>query len=123
MGKKFIIALDKSNTVKNKAMVEYLKERKFKYWHWLSNLWLVTTRDETVTAAIIRNEVRQVYEKEHMLVIEISNSGDTWAGFGPNSEKRNMFKWLRITWNKALDDEKPTPNKGDSDMDDESESP
>ncbi|WP_210446473.1 hypothetical protein [Pantoea ananatis] len=122
MGKKFIIAVDKSTSIKNKALIEYLKQRKFAYWHWLSNLWLVTTSDETITAPIIRAEVREIFTKEHMLVIEMSKAGDTWAGFGPNSEKRSMFKWLKNTWNKALEDDKPIQNGQDSDMDEESES-
>jgi hypothetical protein len=23
---------------------------------------------------------------------------DTWAGFGPHSDKRNMFNWLNEKW-------------------------
>ena len=103
--KKFIVALDKSSKEQNQIFVQFCKEKKVGYWHWLSNLWLITTTSEEFSAKWLRSKLREIYPNIHLMVFEISKEGDTWAGFGPNSEDRNMFNWLKTTWNNALTDD------------------
>lgn len=120
MTKRFIIALDKSTKAQNKELVSYFKQKKFAYWHWISNLWLITTDNEEVTPTSLRTAFREIMPNEYMMIFEVNNSGNKWAGFGPSGEKKNMFRWLKNTWDKVGSNDKPL--REDSDMDSEEES-
>ena len=100
MRKRFIIGLDSTTKEQNEAFLEFVKEHGVGWWHWLGNFWLLADSGGRFSADDVRNKLKETHPGVHTLVIELSEHGDTWAGYGPKSENRNMFKWLRETWSK-----------------------
>jgi hypothetical protein len=97
--KRFVIAVDSSTKDQNVAFREHLKARTpGLWWHWLSNLWLIVDTDGKYTASELVDVVQEFYPATNTLVIELPANGDTWSGFGPNVEGKNMFGWLEKKW-------------------------
>jgi hypothetical protein len=48
------------------------------WWHWIGNLWLMTTRNEDLSAKEIRNQIRELSRDARAVVLETSESID-WA--------------------------------------------
>ena len=101
MSKRYIIALDTSSKEKDDLLLNALNELKLLWWHWLNNVWLIKDTNEQYDCGKLRDILNKTHPNINCLVIELNNNGDTWAGFGPSSEKRNMFNWIRNTWNKS----------------------
>jgi hypothetical protein len=70
------------------------------WWHWLSNTWLISDANGNLKASFLRDNVVEIFNKEHAFVIEIRKNDDTWSGFGPNTEEKDMFKWINENWKK-----------------------
>lgn len=100
MKKRFVVAVDSATKEQNDTFREFLKSRGLGWWHWLTNLWLVADGAGRLTAQEIRDVLRQHYPSVHTLVLELREDDDTWSGFGPSSETKNMFKWLRQNWSR-----------------------
>jgi hypothetical protein len=100
MKKRFVIAVNSANAAQQEALVQFFKDQKVGWWHWLSNLWLVTDSRGQLSAASIRGTLKQILPGVHTVVLELNDEGDTWAGFGPNTENKSMFKWLKDHWKK-----------------------
>lgn len=97
MNKRFIILIDNTDSDKDDKFIEFVKEEKLGWWHYLNNSWLIKTSKE-IRAKDLRDKVREIYN-ENCLVIEIREDGaDTWSGFGPKGENRNMFTWIHKNW-------------------------
>lgn len=101
MKKRFIICIDKSTKEQDLFFIEYLKTNKVAWWHWLSNTWLVSNTSGQLTASGLRDKLKEIFTGEHTLVFEITATNDTWAGFGPQSDSKNMFAWLKTNWQKS----------------------
>ncbi len=71
------------------------------WWHWTPNAWLATDNTGVLTAVTIRDGLKEVLPSVYTLVLEFSDTGDTWAGFGPNMPQKNMFDWVRRNWEKS----------------------
>ena len=98
MSKRYIVAVDSSTKEQNDAFLEFIKVHKLSWWHWLENFWLIIDSREELTVKGIRDELNKMYPRIHNLVIELSEDAKKWAGYGPSSEERTMFKWLKETW-------------------------
>jgi len=98
MKKRFIICIDNSTEEDKSKFIEYLKSSSFAWWHYLSDTWLLSDTSGKYTAATIRDKVREFFPTDYLMVFELSENGDTWSGFGPNTEERNMFAWIRKNW-------------------------
>lgn len=98
MKKRYIVCLGNSIKVQDEAFIAYIKEYGLGWWHWLSNVWLIVDSNGKLSAREIRDKLRLIYPGEHTIVLELSENGDTWSGFGPKSEERNMFEWLKTNW-------------------------
>lgn len=100
MKKRFIVMLQDSTKESSDAFLGKIKEWNISWWHWLPTSWLLSDQTGKLSADIIRDTVNEVFGC-HNMVIEIRDDGtDTWAGFGPKGEKRNMFNWMQETWTK-----------------------
>jgi hypothetical protein len=99
MKKRFIVGIDSLTPEQDKEFVEYLQNQKCGWWHWITNLWLVSNRAGHLSAKEIRDEVIRLAPNARALVVEINEPG-TWSGKGPNSKDLNMFEWLKETWEK-----------------------
>lgn len=100
MSKRFIVAIDRSNQEQNKAFLDYIQSQNLGWWHWIENFWLLVDTNNKLTAAAIRDKLDELYPSITNMVIELSASWDTWAGFGPSTKERDMFQWLKDTWTK-----------------------
>lgn len=98
MKKRFVVALDSAIKEQDEAFKEYVRSRGLGWWHWLTNLWLLTDASGQLTASEIRDVLTEIYPRVHALVLELRGDDDTWSGIGPKTEKRNMFKWLHKNW-------------------------
>ena len=65
------------------------------YWHWISNVWLLSTSKDGVTTESIRDEVKDLVNRGTILVINASDS-QGWSGFG----QKKKFEWMHSTWSK-----------------------
>ena len=100
MKKRFVVAVDSATKEYNDAFRDYLKSQGLGWWHWLTNVWLLSDSAGCLAAQDIRDALRDYYPGVHTLVIELGETGDTWSGFGPKSDNKNMFKWLYENWTK-----------------------
>ena len=92
--------IDNSTTEQEEEFITYIKDNGFGWWHYINNSWLLSTNKD-FTAKELRDAVKGIFINENNLVIELKGeTDDTWSGFGPKSEKRNMFTWLKSNWNK-----------------------
>ena len=95
--RRFIVAIDGMTKEEERKFIEWIRSEGFGWWHWISNLWLLTSRSEETSAKKIRDQIGELSDHRHNLVIEIPEDID-WQGYGPSNEKRNMFNWLKTTW-------------------------
>lgn len=99
MKKRFIIVVDSIDQELENKITEYVKNNNFGWWHWIDSMWLLTSRNNDITCTIIRDEIGKI-TSNRLMVMEIKNNYNSWAGRGPSNEKKNMFTWLRNTWAK-----------------------
>ena len=95
MKKRYIVCINNSTQAQDEKFVEFARNNNISWWHWLSNTWLLSEKSGKLGAADIRDALRDIYNDEYNMVIEISAEKDSWAGFGPKSEEKNMFKWIK----------------------------
>ncbi len=98
MNKRFIIMLNSATAEQNNALLEWIKFEQVGWWHWLKDSWLIATRQNHLTAESVRDKIGEICPGVHNLVIELKEGEGTWAGFGPNTDDKNMFTWLKDNW-------------------------
>jgi hypothetical protein len=98
MKKRFAVIVDSTTPEQAAALTEFFKENHVGWWHWLTNLWLVSDSSGKLSASGIRDTLGTIFPGVHCLVLEINDDGDTWSGFGPKTTEKNMFKWIRENW-------------------------
>ncbi len=101
MTRRFVVAakLDRSE---QEALMAFVKARHLAWWHWIDNVWLVTDRSDTLSAKEMRDELVALVPSVRCVVIEVGADAK-WAGKGPKSGGKDMFKWLRNTWSRPTD--------------------
>ncbi len=98
MKKRFVVAIGTSTPEQDQAFREWISGS-YGWWHWIGNVWLIVDLNGMLTAAVIRDQLLECYPGVTTLVLELGVSEScTWSGFGPNTEQRNMFKWLENNW-------------------------
>lgn len=102
MRRKFAVALDSSNAEQNAKLREFIKNNGLGWWYWINNFWLLTDSKGRLSAQDIREELGKIYPGVHCIVLSLDKDGDSWSGYGPNNSEKNMFNWLRETWDKEL---------------------
>ncbi len=99
MKKRFIVAIQGMTAEQEQAFADFLDSKSCGWWHWIYNFWLVVDPSETLTAASLRDEINTISPGLKRLVVDVTESRRAvWAGYGPSSEERNMFNWLREDW-------------------------
>lgn len=98
--KRFIVLIDTPTADADSQFREWVLSKGAGTWRWISNSWLISNATGNLTAGAIRDEVKRVY-RCNTFVIELREDGDTWAGYGPRGENRNMFTWIKRHWKKA----------------------
>jgi hypothetical protein len=98
MKKRFVVLVNSATKEQNLAFLAFLKASGLPWWHYLNNAWLLYDEQDRVSSEILRNKLIELYPGVTNLVLEFGPGMETWNGFGPASEKRNMFKWLHSNW-------------------------
>ena len=96
MKKHFVVAVGPILLEEEKAIIEYF-HGKHTWWHWIGGFWLVIDSSGKLTAENIRDHVHVVAPNARILVLEVQKGHD-WAGIGPETEQKNMFRWIRKFW-------------------------
>ena len=102
MRRKVAIALNSSTKEQNLELQKFITENGLGWWHWIDNFWLLTDQNGKLTARDIRDKLGEIYPSVRCIVLSLDKDNDTWSGFGPNSSEKNMFNWLKETWDKDL---------------------
>jgi hypothetical protein len=97
MTKRFVILLDTCAKEEEEAVRAHIVAVAG-WWHWLPNSWLLSDPTGQLTARKLRDDINKILPETHMMVLEFSDSGYTWSGFGPSSKERDMFNWMNETW-------------------------
>ncbi len=92
MKKRFILVIDNPTKEQQNAVTQFFKNQ-LGYWHWFSDVWLLTDSSNTWTAVSLRDKVKELVPGARLLVFMVE-SNHTWAAFG----KEGMFNWLDKTW-------------------------
>ncbi|KTS27614.1 hypothetical protein [Pantoea stewartii] len=103
MRRKFAVALNSSSVEQNEKFKKFINENGLGWWHWIENFWLLTDPKGKFTASDIRDKLNEIFPKVRCIVLSIDNEENSWSGYGPTSEKKNMFNWIRDSWDKDLD--------------------
>jgi hypothetical protein len=93
--RRFVVAVDSPTPEQTKAINGIFRD-KYGWWHWIPGVWLVTDSTNTINTTWIRDQIGGVAPGVRNLVIEVTHK--TWSGFGPAGANRNMFDWIRNTW-------------------------
>ena len=99
MKKKFIVCINDSNREQDKKFIEFLRAHGLGWWHYLKNTWLIVDSSGEKSVNEIRDIAKDSFDKAYNLVFQLNEDEGTWSGFGPSSDKRNMFKWIKENWN------------------------
>ncbi len=96
MQRKFVICVDDSTSNQQDTLTQYFQDNdSISYWHWFSDLWLITDDDKNWTNVTLRDKVKKLLPKANIMVIQMDGE-NTWSGFG----NIKMFEWLDETWGK-----------------------
>lgn len=93
--RKFVVIIKEETSEDISSFLKYIEQQRFGWWHWVSNVWLLTTHDKQMSARKIRDKLTQITGKKTTMVLEVGSV--TWAGFGPTGEK-DISKWIKDTW-------------------------
>jgi hypothetical protein len=99
MKKRFVVLIESSTKEQNEIFLNWIKSEGVGWFYWFQNAWLLTNIRGHLSASDIRDQVGHAYGQANTIVLELQGGNDTWAGFGPNTEKRDMFKWINANWN------------------------
>jgi len=98
MKNRFIVCVNKSTEIQEKEFFDACAVRGFGWWHYLSNTWLLVREGDNIAVAEIRDLVIKYFDDEYNMVFKLNENEGTWAGFGPASEDKNMYKWIWDYW-------------------------
>lgn len=94
MKRRFVICVDDSTGTQQDTLTKYFKDSgKVGYWHWFSDMWLLTDPNRHWTANSLRDKVKELLPGTHIMIVQIDGD-NTWSGFGSTK----MFDWMNDTW-------------------------
>jgi hypothetical protein len=97
MKRRFVIGIDPLDADQEKQFREYIAKRG-SWWHWIGNLWLMTTTDEEISAAEIRDFIFTLSPNARVVVFEFQED-IAWAASGnKNASGKRLYDWLETTW-------------------------
>lgn len=93
---KFIVAISDATAENRDAISTRLKKLGFGYWHWMPDIWLLTT-SSAATAESIRDEVMKVApDSVNIFVTPVADppGGIIWSAYTPEE----WWEWLNKNW-------------------------
>jgi hypothetical protein len=68
------------------------------WWHWIDNLWLMTTANESASATDIRDAIQKIKPTARVVVFEFPED-ITWASSAnKNAQGKKISDWLKSPW-------------------------
>lgn len=99
MKNRFIVCVDNSTKSQDNQFIEFLNENRLGWWHYLQNTWMIVDSSGQITITDLRDYAKEAFDNEYNMCFQLYEGEGTWSGFGPTSDNRNMFKWIRENWN------------------------
>ena len=93
MKNRFILVINDTTKEQQDTITCFFKDAGQGYWHWFSDLWLLTDSSDTWTLITIREKVRELIPSGSFLVFSVEN-GKEIAGYCP----REMIEWITKDW-------------------------
>ncbi len=94
MKRRFAVIVDDATRQQQDAITALFKNLpSVGYWHWFSDLWLLTDPESCHTSSEIRILVNETINRSDILVLQI-DAGEHWAAHW----SKNMGDWMRNTW-------------------------
>jgi hypothetical protein len=91
--KRFMIVIDKADREERAKITALLKESPCRWWHWMSNLWLIADRSEQSAATSWLSQIQPlVNENTRILITEVEVSD--WVALVPDGAEI----WLDKNW-------------------------
>lgn len=100
MRKKFIVLVESEKENQSEDFIKWIKEKNLAWWHWIQGSWLIVDAGGDFSVGEIRDKAHEIFGDSNVLVIQVRGNMGAWSGYGPASEGKDMFKWLRETWDK-----------------------
>jgi hypothetical protein len=97
--KRFVVLAGPLDEVASNKITKLFRGE-FGWWHWIDGAWLLTDAKGHNTVTTIRERIKAEVPGIRILVLDADSSA--WAGSGPRTENRSMFRWIRETWNKQI---------------------
>jgi hypothetical protein len=99
MKRRFVIGADSLDAEREGKLRDYL-QKKGDWWHWIGDMWLLTTNDQEITVADINNHIVNLKPDIRTVVFEFPED-ITWATSGVrNKEGSRISDWLEGPWAK-----------------------
>ena len=97
MKRRFVIGAAPLDQEQERRLREYLGKIG-PWWHWIGNMWLVTTDSEEPTVVKIRDYIQELDPNVRVVVFEFPEDIN-WAASGNKNAKGKMLAdWLKTTW-------------------------
>jgi hypothetical protein len=101
MRRRFVIAVEGLDAKQESRFRDYINKESFGWWHWINNVWLLTTNDEAVSTEEIRRHIQSLNSNARCLVFEFPED-ITWSATATvNAKGKSMTEWLLTTWGKT----------------------
>jgi hypothetical protein len=95
--RRFVIGVDGLTSPQEAQLREYISGLGA-WWHWINNLWLLTTTSEEPEAAHIRDKIIDINPSAKCVIFEFPED-ITWAATGTkNSQGKKLADWIRSPW-------------------------
>jgi len=99
MKKRFVVGINAPSDQAVQSIRDFFRSKKYGWWNWITNFWLVIDWEGKLSAGELRDELGKIVPGENILVLDVSDSRG-WSGFGPSTDKANMFKWIQERWSR-----------------------
>lgn len=104
MRRRFVIGIDDLNAEQERIFRQYI-QTKGDWWHWIGDLWLLTTMDEGISTKEIRDFILRTKPGVRTVVFEFPEDINWSASSSTNAEGNKLADWLRQKWGKGDDDD------------------
>lgn len=94
-----LVCFDDLTAEQSKAITLNLKEKGLGWWHWIDDVWFVVDSSGKFSAKEIRDALKSIANQK-MIVVELNENGDTWAGVRADDPDQKMFNWIKEIWKK-----------------------
>ncbi|TGS13735.1 hypothetical protein EN852_014885 [Mesorhizobium sp. M2E.F.Ca.ET.209.01.1.1] len=92
-----MIGIDSLDADQEKQFRDYIGP-KGAWWHWIENLWLLTTKKDNVSAKEIRDKVRAINPTARVVVFEFPEDITWAASSSTNASGKKLADWLNTPW-------------------------